>query len=491
MEYIIGIDQSTQGTKALLVDTNGTLLQRCDLAHRQIIDGNGWVEHDPLEILHNIPRVVTQLLDKSGVDQSRIRGIGLSNQRETGVVWNRKTGEPLCNAIVWQCARGKDICAELEAAGLAPLVKERTGINLSAYFTAAKIAWVIRNIPGARELNEKGQLCFGTMDSWLLFRLTGGAVYQTDFSNASRTQLLNIQSLQWDAEICRAFAIRPEHLPQVCNSDAAYCQTDLLGALQRPVTLHAVMGDSHGALYGQGCHTRGMVKSTYGTGSSVMMNIGSRPISSAHLVTSLAWGIGGEIQYVLEGNINYSAAVITWLKDDLGLIQSAGACASLAEAANPRDTTYLVPAFSGLGAPYWDSGAKAALVGMTRSTGKNEIVRAAEESIAFQIRDILETMQRDSAMDVRALRVDGGPTRDRYLMQFQSDILHCRVCAASQEALSGLGVAYLAGISLGIFDKDRVFAAMDQTVYLPQMPEHTRQAKYLGWQRALQQVLHQ
>ena len=488
--YLIGLDQSTQGAKALLLDEHGALLRRCDAPHAQIVTEKGWVEHDPIEILNNVCAVTARLLHESGLTAADIAGVGLSNQRETGVCWDRATGEPVCNAIVWQCARAKELCAALESDGLAPLVKERTGINLSPYFTAAKLAWIIQNVPGAKDRNDRGELCFGTVDSWLLHRLSGGKCYKTDYSNASRTQLFNIRTLQWDPDICRAFGINPASLPEVCGSDSLFCQTDFLGALDAPVPIHAVLGDSHAALYGQGCHTRGLVKSTYGTGSSVMMNIGSEFAASEHIVTSLAWGIGGQVDYVLEGNINYSAAVITWLKDDLGLISNSKDCASLAEAANPEDATYLIPAFSGLGAPYWASNAKASLVGMTRSTRRQEIVRAAEESIAFQITDVLRTMQADSGIPVLELRVDGGPTHDRYLMQFQSDMLGCDILVPDAEELSGLGAAYLAGISLGIYDKATLFARMKRSAYHPQMAADVRARKYDGWQRALQTVLH-
>lgn len=488
-KYIIGIDQSTQGTKALLVGENGKILCRTDKPHRQIIDKNGWVEHDPLEILHNTADVVRMLIVKSGVSESDIAGIGISNQRETGVVWNRKTGEPLCNAIVWQCARARDICERIADTGAEPMIKERTGINLSPYFTAGKIAWVIENIPGAKELNESGTLGCGTVDSWLLFRLTDGKCYATDYSNASRTQLFNINTLRWDDEICRLFGIDVRNMPEVRFSDSDFGETDMLGVFGHKVPLHAVMGDSHAALYGQGCHESGMVKSTYGTGSSVMMNVGVSPVHSEALVSSLAWGIGGRVSYVLEGNINYSAAVITWLKDDLGLISSAAETAELARNANPEDTAVLVPAFSGLGAPYWRSDAKAAIVGMTRSTGRNEIVRAALESIALQNSDVLAAMEKDSGIKVAQLRVDGGPTANEYLMQFQSDMAGCEIIVPEAEELSGLGAALLAGISIGVFSEDAVFSGRITRSYTPLCSKRERREKLGRWHDALDSVL--
>ena len=487
--YILGIDQSTQGTKALLFDLNGAVLQRCDAPHRQIVNEAGWVEHDPEEILANICLVVAELLQSSGIDASLISAIGISNQRETAVVWERASGKPICNAIVWQCARAKEICARLEERGHGQLVKERTGINLSPYFTAAKIAWILENVPGAMEKNQRGELCCGTMDSYLVYHLTSGAHFATDYSNASRTQLFDIHSLRWSEEICNLFGIRSACLAQVRDSDGYYGETDLFGALPKPVPIHAVMGDSHAALFGQGCHTSGMAKCTYGTGSSVMMNIGSRLVLSERIVTSLAWKIGGKAEYVLEGTINYTGAVITWLKDELGLIQSSRECCELAQAAFAGDTSVLIPAFSGLGAPYWNSGAKAMLMGMTRSTGKKEIVRAAEESIAYQITDVLAAMEEDAGIRIRELRADGGPTRDHFLMQLQSDMIRRDVTVPVQEELSAIGAAYLAGIAAGVYRAEDLFGGTNVVRYTPVMPEETRNEKYLRWKQAIALLL--
>lgn len=483
--YILGIDQSTQGTKALLFNEQGAIVQRCDAPHRQIVNDRGWVEHDPEEIVTNIREIVAELIRRSGIDAAQIGALGISNQRETAVVWERANGRPVCNAIVWQCARAEEICLRLEKGGFANMVKEHTGINLSPYFTAAKIAWVLENVAGARELSDKAALCCGTMDSFLIHRLTGGASFRTDYSNASRTQLFNIHTLSWDADICNLFQIDPGCLAEVVDSDSLFGETDVFGVLPRKIPIHAALGDSHAALYGQGCHDRGMAKCTYGTGSSVMMNIGEKPVVGGRVVTSLAWGIGGKVDYVLEGNINYTGAVITWLKEDLGLIGSSGECAALAETAKQDDTTVLVPAFSGLGAPYWKSDAKAMLFGMTRRTGKNEIVRAAEECIAYQIADVLAAMEEDAGLKVRQLRVDGGPTRDRFLMQFQSDMIQKDVVVPDAEELSAIGAAYLAGIASGLFRPDALFTARSTKTYSPSMPEGRRKAKYDGWRHAV------
>lgn len=486
--YILGIDQSTQGTKALLFDEQGESVARCDLPHRQIIDEKGWVEHDLDEILNNTVEVVKRVVSQSGIDKRKIVGIGLSNQRETAAVWERGTGRPVCHAIVWQCARGAAICEEIEKAGHAAEIKKRTGLNLSPYFSAAKIAWVLKNCPGAQEKAEAGELCCGTIDSWLLYQLTGGTCFKTDYSNASRTQMYNIGQLRWDEEVCRWFGIDARCLAEVCDSNSHFGDTDLFGFFDRPVPIHSMMGDSHCALYGQGCHSPGMIKATYGTGSSVMMNIGDRPIFDDDIVTSLAWGMDGRVEYVLEGNINYTGAVITWLKDEVKLIDTSKV-GDIAMKANPADKTYIVPAFSGLGAPYWKSDCTGLITGITRSTGKAEIVRAAEECIAYQIADNVKLMEQSSGIALKELRVDGGPTRDRFLMQFQSDILNLPLNVPAAEELSAIGAAYAAGIALGVFERAQVFARMKRAAFVPTMSEERRREKYDGWKAALDQVL--
>ncbi len=489
-QYIIGIDQSTQGTKALLFNAQGRLIGRSDIPHRQIINDKGWVSHDPSEVYDNTVKVVKKLIEENNVDKSEVVGIGISNQRETSVAWDRDTGEPVDHAIVWQCSRAKDICAQVEANGVAGEVFSRTGIQLSPFFPASKFAWLIQNSPGAGELAEEGRLCLGTVDAYLVFRLTGGRCHKTDYSNASRTQLFNLKTLSWDEEICGWFGVPTEALPEVTDSNGDFGETDLEGYFTHPVPIRGVMGDSHGALFGQGCHERGMVKSTYGTGSSIMMNIGPDMISSSHgIVTSLAWGIDGKVTYVLEGNINYSAAVIAWLQKDVELIESPVETAALAKLAAPEDKTYLVPAFSGLGAPYWDNDATASFCGMTRNTGKKELVRAALDCIAYQINDILSAMKKDTGIGITHLRVDGGATKNDYLMQFQSDIADVQVDVPDAEELSGIGAAYMAGIALGVFDPAEVFSGMNYHSYTASMDEATRAAKCAGWKKAVDTVL--
>ena len=488
-EYVLGIDQSTQGTKALLFDGAGSLLGRADLPHRQMIDARGWVEHDPEEIYQNTIDVVKHLVEKTGIDKNDIRVMGISNQRETALVWDRLTGKPVYAAVVWQCARGASICEEIEGLGKADMIRGRTGLQLSPYFSAAKIAWILRNVDGVRERADRGELCCGTIDSWLVYKLTGKKEFRTDYSNASRTQMFHIGKLKWDEEICSLFKIPMSALAEVTDSNGYYGDTDLEGYLDHPIPIHGVLGDSHGALFGQGCLDKGMIKATYGTGSSVMMNIGGSPVYSDRVVTSLAWGMDGKVDYVLEGNINHTGAVITWLKDDLQLIQSPAETQALAEAANPLDETYLVPAFSGLSAPYWDSQARAVIYGMTRTTKRAELVKAALESIVYQITDVMTVMGQESGIPIEALRVDGGPTKNSYLMQFQSDMAQIPVQVPPMEELSGIGAAYAAGLGAGIYQKGQLFGKTERKEYRPAMAKELREKKYTGWNKAVSKVL--
>ena len=488
--YVLGIDQSTQGTKALLFDEEGALICRTDLPHRQYINEKGWVEHDPEEIYINTLAVVKNLVEKAGINKNDLAVLGISNQRETAMVWNRTTGKPVYNAVVWQCARGARICEEIEKAGDADMIRSHTGLQLSPYFSAAKIAWVLKNVEGVQEIADKSELCCGTIDSWIVYKLTGGKEFRTDYSNASRTQMFNISELKWDKQVCGLFGIPTTALPEVTDSDGKYGTTNFDGYLDHEIPIRGVLGDSHGALFGQGCVEKGMIKSTYGTGSSVMMNIGEEPVFSNRVVTSLAWKLGGEVNYVLEGNINYTGAVITWLKDDLELISSPDETEQLAKESNPADKSYLVPAFTGIGAPYWDSETTGILTGMTRTTKRKEIVRAALDCIAYQITDVIKTMSAESGIDISELRVDGGPTKNKYLMQFQSDIAHVTVQVPSSEELSGIGAAYAAGIAVGIYNKEEVLNKMTRTRFTPQMQSEERAQKYAGWKSAVEQVLH-
>lgn len=483
MKTILAIDQSTSGTKALLFDGEGRLLGRHDLPHEQKINSQGWVSHDPMEIYRNTLETVRLLLEETGIGRESIGAVGISNQRETALLWDRDTGLPVADAVVWQCARAAGICQRLADRGEA--IQERTGLNLSPYFPAAKWAWILENTPGLAGKN----LCAGTIDAWLVYKLTGGRVFATDYSNASRTQLFNLRTLSWDSEICGWFGIDPAMLPEVRFSDSLFGETDFEGLLPHPVPIHGVLGDSHGALFGQGCLSPGMVKATYGTGSSVMMHIGQRPVfSKKGLVTSLAWGMEGKVDYVLEGNINYTGAVTKWVVEELGLLSSSKEAGPVAQSADPADTTYLVPAFTGLGAPYWDSGAKAMLYGMSRTTGRAEIVKAAEECIAYQIADVLELMGQEAGVTIQELRVDGGPTKDKFLMQFQSDILHIPVAAPEREELSGMGAAFCAGIAAGVYTRE-IFQSVRRRRLAPEMEETLRKTKRAGWRQAVEILL--
>lgn len=487
MAYILGIDQSTQGTKAILTDEDGKIIGRADRNHRQIINEQGWVSHDLEEIYQNVLHSVRDVVEKTSISRDEIRAVGISNQRETTAVWHR-SGQPLNDAVVWQCSRAKEIVSDLREKG--GVIKRKTGLPLSPYFPAAKMAWLLKN---TKTLFEKSimpeEICLGTMDSWLIYRLTGGRSFKTDYSNASRTQLFHIHDLKWDEEICACFEIPERALPEVCGSDSVFGMTDFEGFLNREIPIHSAMGDSHGALFGQGCHRSGMVKTTYGTGSSIMMNTGDNCVASRHgLVTSLAWGIDGKVSYVLEGNINYTGAVITWLKDDLKLIASPTETKDAAMRANPNDRTVLVPAFSGLSAPYWNDNARAVIYGMTRTTGKNELIRAALDSIALQIQAVIDAMEKDSGMKIRELRVDGGPTRNDYLMQMQSDLSAADVAVARVEELSALGAAYLAGIGAGIYNKEKLFGTDGRKFYRPQMQQKEREKRLRDWEEAVQRT---
>ena len=487
--YIISIDQSTQGTKALLFNQEGVLLQRNDLPHRQIVNEKGWVSHDPEEIYQNTVQVVKNLVEESGISKESVKGIGISNQRETSLIWEKKNGKALANAVVWQCARAAEICRRVEQTGAAEMIRQKTGLALSPYFSASKLAWLKENVEGAEALAKKHALCFGTIDTWLVYRMTHGMSYKTDYSNASRTQLFDIFEQKWDEEICQLFGLDAQDLAEVCDSDSCFGETDLEGFFESPVPIHSILGDSHGALFGQGCLEKGMIKSTYGTGSSIMMNIGETPVLSTHgVVTSLAWGMQGKVSYVLEGNINYTGAVITWLKDDMELIQSPAETEALCRKAEADDSLYFVPAFTGLGAPYWNSEAKGALTGITRTTRKAEMVRAGVECIAYQISDVVNAMSQDAKTEIQELRVDGGPTRNQYLMQFQSDILDRKVLVPDAEELSGIGAAYAAGRGLGLYG-DEVFTRLKRREYAPKMCEDTRVRKYNGWKDAVGHVL--
>lgn len=485
--YILSIDQSTQGTKALLFDETGEMVARADHPHRQIITKEGWVEHDLKEILCNVYQVCREVVEKAGVSPAKVKAVGISNQRETTAAWDRKTGEPACHAIVWQCTRAEEIARNLKEYG--NKIQKSTGLPLSPYFSAAKMAWMTENVERVKELLREERLCFGTIDSWLLFHLTEEHVHATDYSNASRTQLFSLEKLEWDEEICGLFGIPLKTLPQVRMSDSCFGYTTLDGFLPEPVPICGVLGDSHGALFGQNCRKRGQLKATYGTGSSVMVNTGEKPIfSEKGIVTSIAWGRSGKVSYVLEGNLNYTGAVISWLKDEVQMITSAAETEALARQANPSDTCYLVPAFTGLGAPYWKPSVRGMLTGISRTTGKNEIVRAGLDCIAYQITDLLHLMQEEMGYPLEEMKADGGPAQNAYLMQFQSDMAGIKVSLPPVQELSGMGAAFLAGISCGLYQEEIIFGKIVYNKYVPKMERQEAESRYGGWQQAVKQA---
>ncbi len=488
--YVLCIDQSTQGTKALLLDEKGEIAGRQYISHRQIISPEGYVSHDMDEVYANVVQSSKSLLKKSGVRGDEIAAVGISNQRETTCAWDRETGRPVCDAVVWQCGRAQGVCDGMDEE-IRRYVRGATGIPLSPYFPAAKMRWILENVPEAGTLAQDGRLCLGTVDTYLLFRLTDGRSFKTDYSNASRTQLMDIQRLRWDSRLLDIFHVPENSLPEICCSDSLFGETIMEGLFPHPVPVFAMLGDSHAALFGHGCRKAGNIKVTYGTGSSIMMHTGEDCAKDAAgasgLVTSLAWGYRGKPGYVIEGNLNYTGAVISWLKNDLGLISSAKETETMARAANPKDNTYLVPAFTGLGAPYWRE-CSAAICGMTRTTGRNEIARAALDCIAYQITDVLQAMEKATGMHISEIRADGGPTANRYLMQMQSDIALTDVLVPSAEEFSAMGAGYMAGISAGLYPEE-FCGSVSYERYRPAMPESERSRKYALWGEAVRTVI--
>lgn len=490
MKAILSIDQSTQGTKGLVWSLEGQLLGRADAAHEQIISAEGWVSHDLNEIWKNVRRAAEAALCVAGVAPGDIAVIGLSNQRETACCWSRKTGEPLCPAIVWQCSRAADVSSALEAAGLAQRSRDITGLPLSPYFSAPKFAWMLQNEPAVQEAAANGDMCFGTVDSFLTWKMTGGGHFITDCSNVSRTGLMDLDTLRWSEEMLAAYGLKKEMLPEIVMSDAQTGATTLDGLFSSPVPLHARLGDSHAALFAHGCTEPFTAKVTYGTGSSVMMNAGEqRPRHSGEVVTSMAWGVNGKPVYCLEGNINYTGALITWLINDMGLLQKPSDSGRIAASIPDNGGVYLVPAFSGLGAPYFCSGARAAIIGMDRSCGRAHIVRAAEEAICYQIADVVHAMERTAGRPLKQLFADGGPTRDQFLMSFQAGLLGKRLAISGIEELSGAGAAYCAAIAAGLTDRETLNRYRAVSYAEPTMTQEKRNLNQKGWQSALEAVL--
>ena len=490
-KYIMALDQGTTGSRAIIFNHSGSIVSTASKEFKQIYPKPGWVEHDPMEIWSSQVEVAKDALDKAGLEAVDIAAIGITNQRETTIVWDKKTGKPVYNAIVWQCRRTAPICDQLKKEGLAEIIQKKTGLVVDAYFSGTKVKWILDNVSGARGRAEKKELLFGTVDSWLIWNLTKGKTHVTDYTNASRTMLFNIHNLDWDEEILTELDIPREILPKVLSSSYIYGHTDkeIFGA-EIPISGDA--GDQQAALFGQVCYEPGMAKNTYGTGCFILMNTGEKIVPSKNgLLTTIAWGVNGKVEYALEGSIFIGGAVVQWLRDEIGLIKSSDEIEKYARKVKDTHGVYLVPAFVGLGAPYWDMYARGVIVGLTRGAKKEHILRAAEEAIAYQSRDVLEVIQKDSGINLKKLKVDGGAVRDNFLMQFQSDILGVPVARPQIAETTALGAAYLAGLAVSYW-KDKTEIAAKWKVdkeFSPNMEESLREDLYKGWKRAVSRSL--
>ncbi len=486
-QYILSFDQGTTSSRAIVFDKAGAIVSTAQKEFRQIFPKPGWVEHDANEIWSTQIGVAAEAITKVGLSIQNIAAIGITNQRETTVVWDKKTGIPVYNAIVWQDRRTADYCDQLKAAGHAESIQEKTGLIVDAYFSATKVKWILDNVEGARARAENGELLMGTIDAWLVWKLTNGQVHVTDVSNASRTMLYNIHSLQWDQDLLERFDIPAAMLPLVKSSSEIYGYTQSI-LTSHPVPIAGIAGDQQAALFGQQCTHPGMVKNTYGTGCFMLMNTGEKPVASTNqLLTTIAWQVNGVTHYALEGSVFIAGAVVQWLRDGLKIIRTSAEIETLAGQVSSADGVYVVPAFAGLGAPYWNQHARGTIVGITRGTTSAHIARAAVESIAYQTMDVLKAMEADSGISIKELRVDGGATVNNMLMQFQADLLQTAVVRPTTVETTALGAAYLAGLAVGfwssvseiqsIWEKDRVFS--------PEMSLANRDALAAGWAKAV------
>jgi len=486
-KYILALDQGTTSSRAIIFDKQGSIVATAQKEFTQIFPQPGWVEHDANEIWSTQLGVATEAVLKAGITVHDVAAIGITNQRETTVVWDRNTHQPIYNAIVWQDRRTADYCDSLKKDGHEANIKAKTGLVTDAYFSGTKVKWILDNVAGARKKAEAGELCFGTIDSWLLFKLTSGKVHATDVSNASRTLLYNIHTLEWDKELLELFTIPQNMLPEVRSSSEVYGHTEnILTAVKIPVS--GIAGDQQSALFGQMCTQPGMVKNTYGTGCFMLMNTGNKPVTSHHnLLTTIAWKVNGEVQYALEGSVFVGGAVVQWLRDGLKIIQTSGDVEALALKAKDNGGIYMVPAFTGLGAPYWNQHAKGTIVGITRGSTNAQIARAAIESIAFQSMDLLQAMEADAGIAIKELRVDGGATVNNSLMQFQSDILNTNVVRPVITETTALGAAYLAGLAVGFWnsiDELQQYWQKDKT-FSPTMMDEKRKDYQKNWKKAV------
>ncbi|MFZ9035751.1 MAG: glycerol kinase GlpK [Francisellaceae bacterium] len=489
-QYILTLDQGTTSSRAIIFDKRGHIIAMTQQEFTQFYPHPGWVEHDPNEIWYTQAAVAAGVITKAGINGKNIAAIGITNQRETTIVWDRDTGKPIYNAIVWQDRRTADFCNQLKKEGLEQLIKNKTGLVIDAYFSASKIKWILDNVSGARQKAEAGKLCFGTVDSWLMAKFTNLKLHATDFSNASRTMLFNIHSKQWDKDLLKLFDIPESMLPEVRQSSEIYSQTaTTLFASKLPIA--GVAGDQQAALFGQMCIEPGMLKTTYGTGCFMMMNTGELPYDSKNnLLTTIAWQMGGKTTYALEGSVFIGGAIIQWLRDELGMIKNAADSEQLAMSVKDNGGVYLVPALAGLGAPYWDQSARGTIVGLTRGSSKAHITRAALESIAYQVNDIVEAKVADTGIHVSEMRVDGGAVANNFLMQYQADILQAAVVRPKVLETTALGAAYLAGLAVGFWqDVDQLKKLWSpEKVFTTKMPITAAENHLSHWHKAVQRA---
>ena len=490
MKYIVALDQGTTSSRAIVFDHEQRIVAVGQKEFQQFYPQPGWVEHDPMEIWATQYGVLQEALAKADITMADVAAIGIANQRETTIVWEKETGRPIYNALVWQCRRTAALCDELKAEGWSDYIRDTTGLVIDAYFSATKISWILDHVPGARERAQKGELLFGTVDSWLVWKLTGGAVHVTDYTNASRTMLYNIRELKWDDKLLERLQIPKCMLPEVRNSSEIYGYVQSEG-VQVPIA--GIAGDQQAALFGQACFAKGSAKNTYGTGCFLLMNVGREFISSKNgLITTVAATMNGEVEYALEGSIFVGGAVIQWLRDELRILETAAESETYAASLEDNGGVYLVPAFVGLGAPYWDMYARGSIFGLTRGAGRSHIVRAALEAIAYQTNDVLQAMAEDAGQAVTELKVDGGACRNDFLMQFQADIINCVVRRPAITETTALGVAYLAGLAVNYWSSKEEIAQRwhAQQQFAPRMEQAVREENCRGWQKAVSKAMH-
>ncbi|MFC4076472.1 glycerol kinase GlpK [Salinithrix halophila] len=490
--FMLAIDQGTTSTRAILFDRKGEVKGVFQREFTQLFPKPGWVEHDAEEIWQSVLDVLEGVFKQNGIQPDQVAGIGITNQRETTVVWDKDTGKPIHNAIVWQSRQTADICEDLKSRGLESAFRQKTGLVVDAYFSGTKVKWILDHVNGAREKAEKGDLLFGTIDTWLIWKLTGGKVHVTDYTNASRTLMYNIHELDWDKELLEALHVPRSMLPEVAPSSKVYGHTEKEVFYGLSVPIAGAAGDQQSALFGQACFDSGMAKNTYGTGCFMLMNTGERAVPSSHgLLTTIAWGVDGKVEYALEGSIFIAGAAIQWLRDGLQILEKASDSEAYAQRLSSNEGVYLVPAFVGLGAPYWDQEARGAIFGLTRGTGRDHFARAALESLAYQTKDVLTAMEQDSGIHLQQLNVDGGAAMNRFLMQFQADILDVDVKRPVVNETTALGAAYLAGLAVGYWDskeKIRENWAIDAE-FTPTMEEKERHVLYQGWKDAVSRTM--